>query len=159
MSNLTAGEPRASAAEMAPGSGLVLVVDDNSINRYMLSQHVTQLGHRVALAANGREALEKQKQAGVKRRLVAFVLQDPGPVLWGSEPILRDGQPVGYTTSGAYGHSVGGAVAMGYVNHSDIIDSDFVKAGHYEINVSAQKYPAKAYLRAPFDPQRTRILA
>jgi len=107
----------------------------------------------------GREALEKQKQAGVKRRLVAFVLQDPEPVLWGSEPILRDGQPVGYTTSGAYGHSVGGAVAMGYVNHSDVIDSDFVKAGHYEINVSAQKYPAKAYLRAPFDPQRTRILA
>lgn len=40
-------------------AGLVLVVDDNSINRYMLSQHVTQLGHRAVMAANGREALEK----------------------------------------------------------------------------------------------------
>ena len=64
----------------------------------------------------GREALEKQKHAGVKRRLVLFVLDDPEPVLWGSEPIHRDGKPVGYTTSGSYGHTVGGAVALGYVN-------------------------------------------
>src|SRR5581483_12212778 len=40
-------------------AGLVLVVDDNGVNRYMLSQQVTQLGHRVAVAANGREALDK----------------------------------------------------------------------------------------------------
>jgi two-component system sensor histidine kinase/response regulator len=37
----------------------VLVVDDNSINRYMLSQHVTQLGHRVAAVENGCQALER----------------------------------------------------------------------------------------------------
>jgi len=37
----------------------VLVVDDSSINRYMLSQHVTQLGHRVAAVENGRLALER----------------------------------------------------------------------------------------------------
>ncbi len=42
-----------------PAAGLVLVVDDQNINRYMLSQHVTQLGHRVAQAANGLEALDK----------------------------------------------------------------------------------------------------
>ena len=40
----------------------------------------------------GREALRRQKAAGVKRRLVLFVLQDPEPVLWGGEPIYRDGQ-------------------------------------------------------------------
>ena len=41
--------------------GYVLVVDDNSINRYMLAQNVTQLGHRAASAANGLEALDKLK--------------------------------------------------------------------------------------------------
>jgi signal transduction histidine kinase len=46
-----------SKEERAPG--LVLVVDDNSINRYMLSQHVTQMGHRAVMAGNGREALDK----------------------------------------------------------------------------------------------------
>lgn len=37
----------------------VLVVDDMSTLRFMLSQHVKQLGHEVSGAANGREALER----------------------------------------------------------------------------------------------------
>jgi signal transduction histidine kinase len=37
----------------------VLVVDDNSINRYMLAQNVTQMGHSAVQASNGREALDK----------------------------------------------------------------------------------------------------
>ena len=106
----------------------------------------------------GREALEQQKKAGVKRRLVIFVLDDPGPVLWGSEPILRDGKPVGYTTSGSYGHTLGGAVAMGYVTQSEPMTDDFIKSGRYEIDIATSKYPAKAFLRPPYDPQRARIL-
>jgi len=62
----------------------------------------------------GKAALLEQKQGRLKRLLVTFVLQDPGPVLWGSEPIYRDGQAAGYTTSGSYGHSLGAAVGMGY---------------------------------------------
>ncbi len=107
----------------------------------------------------GREELEQQKKAGLKRRLVIFVLNDPEPVLWGSEPILRDSKPVGYTTSGSYGHTVGGAVAMGYVSHSEPITDDFIKAGRYEIDIAGRKCPAKAFLRPPYDPQRARILA
>src|SRR5688572_7783348 len=65
----------------------------------------------------GREALLRQKEAGVKRMLAIFVLQDPEPMLWGSEPILMDGKAVGYTTSGSYGFTVGGAIGMGYVKN------------------------------------------
>jgi 4-methylaminobutanoate oxidase (formaldehyde-forming) len=106
----------------------------------------------------GREALFSQKQGGVKRRLTIFVLENPEPVLWGSEPIYRDGKPVGYTTSGSYGHTVGGAIAMGYVNHAAGVTSEFVQSGRFEINVSGQRYPAKAHLRAPYDPERKKIL-
>jgi 4-methylaminobutanoate oxidase (formaldehyde-forming) len=106
-----------------------------------------------------REVLEKQKATGLKRRLAIFVLEDPEPMLWGSEPILRDGTPVGYTTSGSYGHTVGGAVAMGYVNHSQAITADFITAGRYAINISGRNYSAKAFLRPPYDPDRKRILA
>jgi 4-methylaminobutanoate oxidase (formaldehyde-forming) len=106
----------------------------------------------------GREALERQRAAGIKRRLTIFVLEDPEPVLWGGEPIHRENRIAGYTTSGAYGHSVGAAVALGYVNHSEAIDEDFIQTGRYEINVSGRKYPAKPFLRAPYDPKRTRIL-
>jgi 4-methylaminobutanoate oxidase (formaldehyde-forming) len=120
------------------------------------------LGFAVAwdkpVAFIGREALVRQKESGVKRQLVIFVLDDPEPMLWGSEPIYRDGQPVGYTTSGSYGHSVGGAVAMGYVNSSDQITTEFIKAGHYEIGINGQRYAARAYLRAPYDPERKRTV-
>jgi len=107
----------------------------------------------------GRDALLRQKQSGINRRLMIFVLEDPGPVLWGGEPIYRHDQPVGYTTSGAYGHSVGGAIAMGYVNHTTAITQEFITAGRYEIDIAGRRFAAKAHLRAPYDPNRTRILA
>ncbi|MBM3837655.1 MAG: FAD-dependent oxidoreductase [Verrucomicrobia bacterium] len=106
----------------------------------------------------GREALVEQKKNGVKRRLVVFVLQNPDPTLWGSEPIFRDGQPVGYTTSGSYGHTVGGAVGMGYVNSAAGVTDDSVRKGRFEIEVNGKRYPASAHLRAPYDPERKRIL-
>jgi len=49
------------AAETAPGSagpGRLLVVDDNEMNRDLLSRRLKQQGHRVVSARNGREALE-----------------------------------------------------------------------------------------------------
>jgi len=107
----------------------------------------------------GRDALLKQKEAGVKRRLLVFVLEDPEPMLWGSEPIYRDGQPVGYTTSGFYGHSVGGAIAMGYVSNAAGVSAEFIASGRYEINVSGRRYPAKAHVRAPYDPRRKKLLS
>lgn len=106
----------------------------------------------------GKDALLRQKEAGVKRMLVTFVLQDPGPVLWGSEPIYRDNQIVGYTTSGSYGHTVGGGIAMGYVKNEAGVTADFVRAGCYELNVSGKRIPATAHLRSPYDPERKRIL-
>jgi 4-methylaminobutanoate oxidase (formaldehyde-forming) len=107
----------------------------------------------------GREALLKQKQAGVKRRLVIFVLEDPEPVLWGGEPIHRDGSPVGYTTSGSYGHTVGGAIAMGYVNHAAGATPEFIRSGRYEIGVANRRCSARAHLKAPYDPERRKVLA
>jgi 4-methylaminobutanoate oxidase (formaldehyde-forming) len=101
----------------------------------------------------GKSALLKQKQTALTRRLVTFVLQDSGPVLWGSEPILRDGNAVGYTTSGSYGHTLGAAVGMGYVKGFEPIET-----GRFEINVSGKLYAATPHLRAPYDPDRKRIL-
>jgi CheY-like chemotaxis protein len=41
-----------------PASSL-LVVDDHSMNRIMLSRYITKLGYQASLAENGRQALEK----------------------------------------------------------------------------------------------------
>jgi 4-methylaminobutanoate oxidase (formaldehyde-forming) len=106
----------------------------------------------------GRDALLKQKETGLKRQLVIFVLQDPEPMLWGSEPIYRDGKAVGYTTSGSYAHTLGAAIGMGYVNNSEKVNAEFIKAGRYEISINGRRYSATPHLRAPYDPERARIL-
>ncbi len=106
----------------------------------------------------GRERLLEQKSAGVRKRLVTFVLDNSAVQLWGSEPILRDGIPVGYTTSGAFGATVGAAVAMGYVRADAPVDAAFIRAGRYEIVVDGERISAQAHLRAPYDPKRERIL-
>lgn len=107
----------------------------------------------------GRDALLKQKSTGLKRKLAVFTPEDPEPVLWGSELIHRDGKPVGYTISGSYGHTVSRAIAMGYVNNPEGVTNEFVQSGRYEININGKRYPAKAHLRAPYDPERKKILA
>ena len=106
----------------------------------------------------GRDALLRQKETGVKRMLAIFVLQDPEPMLWGSEPILMEGKAVGYTTSGSYGFTVGGAIGMGYVKLPGGVDRQRIESSRFEINVSGRRIPAKAFVRAPYDPERKRIL-
>src|SRR5512142_1852070 len=43
----------------ANSSGSLLIVDDNSVNRIMLSRYTTRLGYQSTLVENGRQALEK----------------------------------------------------------------------------------------------------
>ena len=106
----------------------------------------------------GREALLAQREERpYKSRLVQFLLEDPEPLLYGEEPILRDGDPVGYLRSGAYGHTLGGAMGFGYVEDEAGVTADFVKAGNFEIQVAGTCYSAKASLRSMYDPQNLRV--
>lgn len=76
-----------------------------------------------------------------------------------SEPNYRDGNPVGYTTTGSYDHTVGAAIAMGYVSNAAGVTPQFIQSGRYEINVSGRRFPATPHLRAPYDPERKKIFA
>jgi 4-methylaminobutanoate oxidase (formaldehyde-forming) len=93
----------------------------------------------------------------LKSRLVQFLLEDPEPLLYGEEPILLGGDPVGYLRSGAYGHTLGGAMGFGYVEHQAGVTADFVKTGNFEIQVAGERYPAKASLRSMYDPKNLRV--
>ncbi len=62
----------------------------------------------------GREALARQKEQGVPRRLVGLGLDGKGFPRPGY-PILSEGSPVGALTSGTVSPSLGIGVAMGYV--------------------------------------------
>jgi glycine cleavage system T protein len=106
----------------------------------------------------GRDALARQKQAGVKRRLVQFALEDSGRLLYHNEPIWRDNILVGRITSGMFGHSVGKSLGMGYVeNRGEIVDAGFVNSGKYEIEVAGARMAAHASLSAFYDPDSARV--
>jgi 4-methylaminobutanoate oxidase (formaldehyde-forming) len=108
----------------------------------------------------GREAVERARAAGPRRRLVSLVLDgDPDVMIWGGELVLRDGVAVGQVTSGAWGETLGGCVGLAYVRHPDgeVLTPDLVRAGEYQVNVGGRLYPAAVSLRPPFDPAGDRI--
>lgn len=105
----------------------------------------------------GRDALLRQKETGLKRRLVQFSLEDPEPLLYHDEPIWRDGKIVGRITSGMFGYTIGCAIGMGHVEHEDGVNANFVNAGSYEIEVACERVPARASLRPFYDPKSERV--
>ena len=107
----------------------------------------------------GRDALLRQRVGGLKRRLVVFTLDDPEPLVLGDEPIYRDGALVGRVTSGAFGHTLGRSVAMGYVEGANGVGAEFIRSGTYEIEVAAERFPATATLRPPYDPRSRKVRA
>jgi glycine cleavage system aminomethyltransferase T/glycine/D-amino acid oxidase-like deaminating enzyme len=107
----------------------------------------------------GREAVEKAKAAGPRRRLVSFVVADPEPMLWGGELVLHDGRAVGQVTSAAWGHALGSCVGLAYVNDPDAeaVTADWLRSGGFAVNVGGRIHGVQVGLRAPYDPDGTRI--
>jgi heterotetrameric sarcosine oxidase gamma subunit len=118
------------------------------------------LGFAVAFKKDGfvgRDALLRQREAPLGRRLLMFTLDDPEPLLLGDEPIWRDGVLVGRITSGAYGHTLGRSVGMGYVAHPGGVEAGFLRAGRWELEIATERVPATARLEPPYDPTSTRV--
>ncbi|HJR00543.1 MAG TPA: FAD-dependent oxidoreductase [Methylomirabilota bacterium] len=105
----------------------------------------------------GREALLEQRQRTLTKRLVTFVLEDEAALPWGDEPILRDGRVVGTVTSAGFGHTLGRAVAMGYVRDPGGVDAAYVAGGRFALDVAGDRIPARASLAAPYDPRALRV--
>ena len=104
----------------------------------------------------GREALLRQRATPPTKRLLVFTLDDPEPLLFGNEPVWRDGALVGRTTSGAYGHTLGRAVGLGYVHHAAGLDEAYVMRGRWELEVAGARIGSTVHLRAPYDPASAR---
>ena len=125
--------------------------------------HVLEAGLGFAVKTDkpnfiGRAAVLTKRQAGLETRLVQFKLTDPEPMVYHNEPILRDGEIVGYLSSGAYGHHLGAAIGLGYVPCKGETPAQ-VLASRYEIDVAGVKVRAEASLRPIYDPTSLRMKA
>jgi 4-methylaminobutanoate oxidase (formaldehyde-forming) len=103
----------------------------------------------------GREAVLARRETGPEARMVQFLLAESEPLLYHNEPILRDGEIVGYLSSGAYGHTLGAAVGMGYVPCKGETAAELL-ASSYEIDVVGSRIKATASLKPLYDPKSER---
>jgi 4-methylaminobutanoate oxidase (formaldehyde-forming) len=99
----------------------------------------------------GRKALERIKREGVRRTLACFLMEGYVP-LHGGEAILHQGRVIETVTSGGFGHTVGKAIAYGFV------PSELARETRFEIEAFGVRHPAQRYHRAPYDPERRRIV-
>jgi sarcosine dehydrogenase len=113
------------------------------------------LGFAVSLKKGdfiGRNALEKIRKEGVKRKLACFLMDGFVP-LHGGEAILHEGRVIETVTSGGYGHTIVKSIAYGFV------PAALFRGGYYEVESFGVRYPARLSERAPYDPDRRKITA
>ncbi|MEO1796091.1 MAG: FAD-dependent oxidoreductase [Pseudomonadota bacterium] len=125
--------------------------------------HVLEAGLGFAVKTDkpdfiGRAAVLEKKETGLANRLLQFKLTDPEPLLYHNEPVFRDGEIVGYLSSGAYGHALGAAMGMGYVPCAGESAAE-VLASRYEIDVMGTRVAAEASLKPFYDPKSERVKA
>ncbi|EFL89626.1 FAD-dependent oxidoreductase [Ahrensia sp. R2A130] len=104
----------------------------------------------------GRDAVLKKREQGLEMRMTQFKLKDPLPLLYHNEPIIRDGEIVSYVTSANYGHTVGGAIGMGYVPCKSE-KPDEMLGSSYEIEIAGERFAAEASLKPMYDPKSERV--
>ncbi len=104
----------------------------------------------------GKAALLSEKQHGVAKRFVALTIDDPGEcdapymsTLW------HDGEIVGETTSGGWGHRIGKSIALG------MLRSDLAEPGRrIEVEIFGTRFAATVQPDGPlWDPANERLKA
>jgi 4-methylaminobutanoate oxidase (formaldehyde-forming) len=106
----------------------------------------------------GRDALASIHAAGTpKRRMLQIRLSDPDPLLFGNEIIYLDGQPVGHLQVGAYGHTLGASVGLGFVSLETPVTPTLVDAGRWEVDVAGKLVDAQATIKPFLDPGLERV--
>jgi dimethylglycine dehydrogenase len=95
----------------------------------------------------GKQAAVNERDTGPTIKLVAMTIDTDDIDVSNDEAILKDGDCVGYITSGGYAHHLQQSMAMGYV------PSDLAHAGtSFDVEINGEMYAAKVIDAALYDP-------
>jgi len=96
----------------------------------------------------GADVIARQIESGVSRKRVGIKPDGKAPARAHTEITDKDGNVIGEITSGGFGPTVGGPVAMGYVA------TEFAKSGtEIDLLVRGKQLPARV-VKMPFAPHR-----
>lgn len=99
----------------------------------------------------GCQALAKQKQQGLKHRIMTLAVKATDADCRGNEPVFRDGRLCGITTSGGYGHTIGTSLALAYLDIDDTAQGTALS-----VEILGEMRPCTVIPDCPFDPENTR---
>jgi glycine cleavage system aminomethyltransferase T len=106
----------------------------------------------------GKEALLERKARGpLQRRLVSLLVSDPAPQMFHAEVVRRDGKPVGYVRAASYGHTLGGAVGLAFLEPQQAVDEAYLAGGTWQVEIAGTLYPCQVSARPLHDPKGERI--
>ncbi|WP_412050010.1 GcvT family protein [Hoeflea sp. Naph1] len=105
----------------------------------------------------GQEALTAIAGQPLTKRFAGFVIDDPDAVLVGRETILRNGEPVGYLTSGGYGYTIGKSIGYGYVRNEAGVSDAFLADGDYELVIALDRVQARIGMKPFVDPANAKV--
>jgi dimethylglycine dehydrogenase len=96
----------------------------------------------------GRQAAMQERSRGPQKRLVTMIVETQDIDVSNDEAILKDGECVGYVTSGGYAHTLGCSVALGYVPTA-------LAGGNteLEVEINGEMYTAFVVDRPLYDPE------
>ena len=104
----------------------------------------------------GRDAYLARKEEGKGPFLCSVKLCDSSPILHQNEPVLRNGEVVGYVTAGAYGYATGSAVGLCLLSLPE--GETNVETGEFTVMVEGVKFDANVSLTPFYDPKSKNML-
>jgi 4-methylaminobutanoate oxidase (formaldehyde-forming) len=106
----------------------------------------------------GKEALLERKTMGpLQRRLVQVLVSDPAPQMFHAEIVRRNGVAVGYVRAASYGHTLGGAVGLAFLEPRQTVDEAYLTSGTWQVEIAGTLYPAIVSARPLYDARAERI--
>ncbi|MCG8641577.1 MAG: FAD-dependent oxidoreductase [Desulfobacterales bacterium] len=100
----------------------------------------------------GKEGILKQKETGIPLKQVCLVVDATDSDPWGYNPILKDGEQIGMTSSGGYGHRVEKSIALGYIR------PEFAAPGTVmEVEILGRARSAQVVTMPLYDPKNERM--
>lgn len=101
----------------------------------------------------GRAAVDHEHECPPRKKIVTLEIDPAAPPCWGTEPILKNAELVGYVTSGGMGWRVNKMLAVGWM------ESAHAQVGsHFQVQVLYKGYDAVLIADPVYDANNERLM-
>ena len=105
----------------------------------------------------GKDSLARINTEFAQRLINIAIKHEDPPLMYHDEPIYADGQLVGITTSGAWGHRVERSLGIALLNNSQGVSKDWLSQHVFEIEIAGIRYPLDVQIPPFYDPHGLRL--